>query len=184
MRNLSSLVSMRHADPGSDLEDVFRWIGPRSDLRGTSINGEVALSIETAKLIIENPDGHSLIASTNAGESFGLVWLIPYGPPSSRTYEIECIVGIAELRGTAHAGAMIIEALEFAFLDLDALKILITFPAHNRQATRLVAKHKVGVLECVMRDFYFIENRYIEGWIWGLFKDEYMEARGKWNSVK
>lgn len=168
---------LRHADPVDDVEDVYRWIGPWSDTRRFAINGEAAMSRDLVRQIIENPSGHTLIAVDGDDVPFGLVWLGAYGPPSSRTFEIECLVGELSHRRSVGAGAMVARALELAFQDLGARKLMVTVPTHNTHAIGLLTAHRLGRRECVLRDFYFIDGAYIDAWAWGILDSEYAEMR-------
>lgn len=171
------LARLRHADPVDDVEGVYRWIGPRSDTRRFAINGEAAISRDTVRQIIDNPTGHTLLAVDDDDVPFGLVWLGAYGPPSSRTFEIECLVGEPLQRRSAAAGAMVVRALELAFQDLGARKLMVTVPTHNTHTIRLLTAHGLGRRECILRDYYFVDGAYIDAWSWGILDSEYAEMR-------
>lgn len=177
MSRYRRFARLRHADPIDDVEDVYRWLGPWSDTRGLAINGEVAVSRDIVRQIVDNPMGHTLIAVDGADDPFGLVWLGAYGPPSSRTFEVECLVGEPSRRRSAAAGAMVVRALEFAFRDLGARKLMVTVPTHNAHAIGLLVRHGVGRRECVLRDYYFVDGAYIDAWVWGILVSEYAEMR-------
>lgn len=177
MSTHNRFVRLRHADPVDDLEDVYRWIGPRSDTRRFAVNGEAAVSRDVARQIIDNPTGHTLVAADDNDVPFGLVWLGAYGPPSSRTFEIECLVGEPTHRRSIAAGAMVARALAFAFQDLGTRKLLATVPTHNTHAIGLLTAHRLGRRECVLRDYYFIDGAYIDAWVWGILDSEYAEMR-------
>ncbi|MCY1716446.1 GNAT family N-acetyltransferase [Microbacterium sp. SL62] len=177
MSRHNRFMRLRHADPVDDVEVVYRWIGPRSDTRQFAMNGETAVSRDVVRQIVDNPTGHTLVAFDGDDVPFGLVWLGAYGPPSSRTFEIECLVGEPAHRQSVAAGAMVARALEFAFQDLGARKLLATVPAHNAHAIDLLTAHRLGRRECLLRDYYFIDGSYIDAWVWGVLDSEYAEKR-------